>query len=370
MKTLETTKNMLGAVTLVTSIILFVVSTLIIIFAANFGVMQQKTAANINYNAQAFQAAEAGLEFAINYLRTNSATILANPVNGYIPAYTDGNISNVNLANNSSFTVVYSNPTAYNYSLIQITSTGTSADGTATRIIKQQVQMGSLIANTGTTAATSKGTVAMSGHSDIINTNTNKTILSASSVSLTENASTTTSSGGSSPGNINADITQNDDTLDDTTQPYFISNYLGSSSTNSIIGKVAYYYSNSGNTNYSSTLNGMQGTSIFINQSSGTATIGGFTTIGTTNSPVLLIVNGTLRLNGVLNFYGFILNISSSGSTTVNGFANIYGGIATMNNLITDDWGSITYNSTVLTNLQNLNTMKYYAKVPGTWKDF
>ena len=93
-----------GAATLIVSTTLLVVSTLIIIFAANYGMMQDKATGNTLRFNQAYQAAEAGLEFGINYLKHNSATILANPVGGFVPAYSDANITNSALPDGSRYT--------------------------------------------------------------------------------------------------------------------------------------------------------------------------------------------------------------------------------------------------------------------------
>lgn len=359
-----------GAMTLVTSVILFMVSSLIIIFAANFGIMLQKTATNTNQNAQAFQAAEAGLEYAINYLQKNSTTILANTSNGYLVPYSDSNITDVSLADGSKFSVVYSNPVANNYTLILITSTGTSPDGSAVRVVSQRVQQTNLINNIGTTPIVSKGTVTTKDLSTVTNLSTNQTITSGTTVKITDFSRTITATGGSTAWSIGADVQSNNSSLSSMAQDYFIANYLGSSSTNSLIGKAAIYYSSNSNTNYTALLSGLTGTSVFINQTSGVATINGSITIGSVASPVLLIVNGGLRLAGNLSFYGFIINIGTNDVTQLQDNAVVRGAIATMNNLSTNNFSSIVYSSSVLSNLQNLNSMKSYAKVPGTWKDF
>src|SRR3990167_4614051 len=134
-----------GATTLIMTLVLLMLSTLIILFAAQYGRLQDKAISNINRSHQAFEAAQAGLEYGVNYLNKFSTAILANPVSGYIPAYSDSNTNNVALANNSRYTITYSNPVAFNYKLIKISSTGTSDDGTSTRTVSQLVKFGSML---------------------------------------------------------------------------------------------------------------------------------------------------------------------------------------------------------------------------------
>src|SRR3990167_3684003 len=178
-----------GAAILIFAIVLVTLSTLIIMFAGNYGVMQSKSITNISRNYQASEAAQAGLEFGINYLNQNNTTILANPVSGYIPAYSDSNTTNVVLANNAGYSIVYSNPIANDYTLIKITSTGTSDDGTATHTSSLLVKFGSLMLNSPLAPLIAKGTVDLSGNSQIINTYTSTTVSSGSTVTLSGSSS-------------------------------------------------------------------------------------------------------------------------------------------------------------------------------------
>lgn len=358
-----------GAAVLFITLILLIASTLIIIFAANQGKLLQNITANQTRNSQAYAAAEAGLEYGINYLQTHAATILANPVSGYIPAYSDSNTTQT-LANNSTFTITYSNPIANNYTIILISSTGTSPDGSSTRTVSQQVASSSIVTNPGQISLSSKGTVSMSGSSSIVNPTYNQTIQSASTVSMSGNSSTTTGSGGSSPGHIGADITQNSTTLQNTSQNDFFADYFGTTNTASIQASAAHYYSNSSSTNYSSTLNGMTGSLIWIDQTGGTASINGNITIGSAINPVILVVNGGLSLSGNMTIYGFIFVLGTTGITTLTGNIAIHGALVTTDNLNISGNITLTYDTSVLNNLKNQSGTSLYAKIPGSWRDF
>lgn len=361
-----------GAATLVIAILLVVLSTLIIIFAANHGQMWEKITANQTRNAESFSAAEAGLEYGINYLRQNSAVILANPVLGFILPFTNSSITNVTLANGSRFSIVYTNPVFGNYKLIKITSTGVNAEGTSTRVVSQYVAQNAILSNPGTRSLTTIGNVSLSGSAVVSNTSTNQTIQSGGTLTISGSAKTVTSTGTSSTaGNIQGDAQTSTPSLQSMSQSDFISQFFGISSTNALKNQMGYYYNNSANTNYSSTLSSISGNSIWIDQTGGTtATINGSTTIGSLTNPVLLVVNGNLSVSGNVTIYGFVFVIGSLGIDTLSGNTVITGGLASTSNLSISGNINLNYSPTVISNLQNQTNTSYWAKVPGTWKDF
>lgn len=359
-----------GAATLVMTVVLMMLSTLIILFAAEYGALQDKALSNVTRNNQAFEAAQAGLEYGINYLNKNSSTILANPVNGYIPSYSDSHTANVSLPNNSSFTITYSNPVANNYTLIKISSTGTSDDGSSTHTVSQLVKFGSMLLNKPSEPLDIKGSATFTGNSQISNSSGNTTIKSGSTVTLTGSATTAPSSGpGSSPGNIGSDIIQNNSTLSNMSASDLFSTYFGLSQS-LVKSSIGNYYSNSTDTNYRSLISGKSGTSIWIDQTSGTATIGGSAVvIGSSSSPVLLVINGTNTFSGFVLIYGFVY-INGNNTIASSSSISIIGGVASTGTIGGSGTIQIYYSPSVLSNLQSQSGMQYYAKVPGSWKDF
>lgn len=364
----KATRYKFGAVTLVFAVVLIVLCTLIIIFAANYGRMQDMTVANQTRNTQAFEAAEAGQEFGINYLKQNAATIKATAsggnINYNIPAITD-----VTLANGSKFTIVYTNPINGNYDLIEITSTGVNADNSSTRIIKQQVQMGSLLVTAPNSALTTKAAVNMSGNTTIINTANSNTVLAGGGVAESGNASLITQTGTYTTTAAGSGVQQNLSSLSSLTNEQFFSSYFGTS-ISSMSGQFAQVFNNTGSTNYSDSLAGLTGTSVWINQTGGgTASISGNTTIGSASAPVLLVVNGPFSISGNVTIYGFIFVIGPSGIVTLTGNINIIGGLATTDDLTFSGNSNLTFNPTVLEAIKTNPSMSYFAKVPGSWKD-
>lgn len=359
-----------GAATLIITVILLLLSTLIMFFAANYGILQEKSIANVNRHYQAFEAADAGLEFGINYLQKNWATILAGPVSGFITPYSDASTTNITLTNGSKFSVVYTNPTANNYNIIKITSTGVSSDGTSTYVVSQLVRDGSILFSPATVPLVTQGDLNVAGNSEIKNTFNSSTIMSGGAVAFSGSSQTTLTSGkSSSSSSIKSDVQANNTALSNLSLTDFFATYFGSTSTQ-IQNKMAHTYSNSGSTNYSSTLNGMTGTTIWIDQTGGTATINGSTTIGSAANPVLLIVNGNLALSGNLTIYGYIFTFGTNTIDSITGNVNITGALVTAGELNITGSTVLSYNPSVITNLQNLPATKYYAKVPGSWRDF
>ncbi len=359
-----------GAATLLFTVTMLVLSTMVILFATNFAVMQYKTAANLNRNTQAYEAAEAGLEFGITYLQQNSATILASPSGGYILPYSNASTTNVVLANNSKFSISYTNPVANNYTLIKITSTGTSDDGSSTRVVSQLVGFGSILANIPSTPLTTKGDVTMGGNATIRNTNSNTTVQSAGQVDISGSAKTVLSSGTSSTAaQIKSDVQQSVSSLQSISTSDFFATYFGVPAA-TVKNNMEHYYSNSSDKNYSSSLSGMSGTSIWIDQTGGTATINGITVIGSSTNPVVMVVNGDLSMRGIVVIYGFVYVVGDSSSTDILGSVTINGALVTQSDLKLTGNVTVNYDATALGNVKNQTALTYYAKVPGSWKDF
>ncbi|MDR3491227.1 MAG: hypothetical protein P4M12_04185 [Gammaproteobacteria bacterium] len=347
-----------GAATLLLTMIMLVTATLIIIFAASYSRMQQKIVSNQYQSSQSYEAAEAGIEFGVVYFQQNSAAILANPVGGHIPAYSNSSTTNVTLGNNSKYTIVYSNPIANNYNLIRITSTGTNADGTSTKVMVQDIAFVSMLSSPPTVPIIVQGGVTMSGNAEVSNFSNTTTIVSGGSLTMSGNASTETASGGSSAGHIRSDIQQNVASIAAMTSTQFFAQYFAAGS-GAVKNAVDTVYTS----NYSAA-NGSSGTSIWIDQA---ASFAGNTTIGTSSNPVLLIVNGNLNVSGNLTVYGFVYVI---GNIAISGNAEINGALTGTGTLSTSGNGEIIFNNNDLTQVQQLGSMSNWGKVPGSWKDY
>lgn len=358
-----------GAVTLVTTLILITVSTMIIIFAAKYGVMQQKSNANQIRANQAFEAAEAGLEFGIMYLQTNSSAILATASGGFLQPYTNSSVTNVALGNGSHFTVVYTNPVANDYARIRVSATGTSDDAAATKTVSQEVQYGSVLMYPPIVPLIARDDVHLSANAIIRNLYSATTVNAGDDVDLDGGSQTILSSGQSSNSSIiNSDIDDDISSLKSLSSNDLFATYFGSNK-NTIKNIADFYYSNSISTNYSSILDGKAGSIIWIDQTGGAAQIRGNTTIGTDAAPVLLIVNGNMDLFGNVIITGFVF---VSGTTSTDFFSNVIinGGLVSGGDFSMSGSAALNYEPGIISVLRQSPSLMYYAKIPGSWKDF
>lgn len=323
-----------GAATLIMAIFLMTISSLIVIYAANFGVMTTKSVSNDLKQAQAKNAAQAGLEYGIVYLNANHGTVTANPVSGFINyGAANASLTNVALSNGATYSVVFTNPTANNYNLLVITSTGTSDDGSSSKVISQRVYAGVSSLND---AITSQGNITTSG---------NVTITGSGGVRAGGNVVQS--------GNVSIpSIVKNDTVLKNMTSAALFSSIFGVSQAQ--MQAQSTYFANTSGLNYS-TLTGKN----WINSS---VIISGNVTIGSPTNPVLLVINGSFIASGTIKIYGLVY---VTGATTMSGNASFNGGIVSQGAVTLS--GSVgAYNASMIANF----TSKTYAKIPGSWRDF
>lgn len=322
-----------GAVTLLMSLVLLMITSLIVLYAGLYSVLNTKSISNSLKESQAFYAAVGGLEYGLVFLNSNYATVTANPVAGFINyGAANASLTNVTFTNNARFSVVYTNPTANNYNLILITSTGVSDDGTAVTVASQRVYAGISALND---AITTQGNVVTSG---------NVTITSGG----IRAGGTVTQSG-----NVNIpSVVQNDTNLRNMTAAALFSSIFGM--TQAQMQSQSNYYANTSGLNYS-TLTGRN----WINSS---VVIAGNHVVGSPSNPVLLVINGNLVASGTITIYGLVY---VTGSTTMSGNAFFNGGVVSQGAVTMS--GSVgAYNSSMISGF----TARSYAKILGSWRDF
>src|SRR4029079_10431129 len=125
----------------------------------------------------------------IAFIQTNRSTIIASPSGGFITyGSSNSSLTNVTLGNGSKFSVVYTNPTANDYTLILITSTGTSADNTSTSTVRQLVKFKPLLVNVPNNPSTVRGTAHVGGSATVINNGSgNVSIIAGGSITFQGN---------------------------------------------------------------------------------------------------------------------------------------------------------------------------------------
>lgn len=309
--------NKKGYAVLAMTLVVLLAISLLAIFISKMLVSEHHGLQNKYHEQQALQAAKAGAEYALKYAETNR------------DALTNGQTLTGTLGNSATYSVQI-NFLDGNNNLLGIVSTGTSPDGTTTRTVEEKLKwQESASGGAITTPLTVKGAIVLSGNTEIINIENNTTIdTGAATVGFSGNAKTTIASGvGSNSSGINADVNLNNATLSALSAADFEASFLGST-ISSMVSAAATApnttYNNSGTTNYNSELANTSGEKIYINQNGGTATIDGTTNIGTAGSPVTLVVDGSLVINGTVDFYG---DIYVNGNVTLLGNAEIVGNV-------------------------------------------
>ncbi len=348
-----------GATTLIIAIVLISVITLMLLYQASFSTMQQRTANNLYSEHQAEQAAEAGLEYAFAYLKTNSVVVTANPAAGLV----NYSIGPTTLANGARYSVTIINPTALDYSLLNVISTGTSADGLASRTVRQQAYM---TTNSISTSVLVRGAISLVGGSVLTNTITNMNIQAGGALVINNGAQTVTSSGVSTTqGNIKSDVLQNQSSIASLSDAAFFQQVLGttqSAAQTQATSSGTYYNNSVSGGDYSQTLKNKTGSVIYINQSN--VTLGQGVTIGSAANPVTIITTGAITIANGVTIYGMVY---SAGSMNLAGGATITGGIAAGGSMSISNNFRLTFKQ--VPKLPGGGSGSY-AKVAGTWRDF
>jgi len=359
-----------GVSTLVLIVSLMLVSTLFILFAAQYSALQQKISGNLYRNQQAFEAAQAGLEAAIPYFEFNYNAIVAGKSGGHLTPYLNSSTQNVALANGSQYSFVYTNPTANNYQLITLTATGIDRDGTATRVLTQQIQSYSASLPLPTVSLKIQGDVNLTNKASITNTTTNSNIDAGGNSSFSRNAHTSTSAGqASGASGLGSDVTENDSNLASQSAGTFFQNIFGNTSA-AVSSLANYTFSFAGDHSYNSNLNGLTGAIIWINQLAGSASISSTTVVGSVAKPVILIISGNLILEGSAVINGFVFVLNPTTTVTLKNNVIVNGALSTTGNLSLQGGSALNYNATILNGLPAVGSTQNYAKVPASWRDF
>jgi len=356
-----------GAFILVGMLAMMLIASIIVFSTASSITTKQRITANVSREIQSFEAAEAGIEFGIAYGEQNIAAILTDAdSNGFIDDYSASGITDVTLANGAKYSVTYSNPTANDFNIIEITSIGTSNDGTVSRTIKQQVYRNEFLSFSPPAGISAHHDVNLSGNVTVTNHATGTTIWAGDDVSLGGSASTDANGVSSDKNQINSDVHQNDGRISSLSgDEYFYNFFKMDKATAKVNANII--YTGSTNTNYSSLLNGLTGKIIWIDHTAGgQAQLSGNSTIGIATSPVILIIDGDFKANGNTTIYGSVYvaqdwNNSGGGTLTIHGSALVEG---TLSSTGTPD---VTYDSDVINNTKNLAK---FVKIPGSWRDF
>ncbi len=349
-----------GVATLGIATALLLGTSLITIFMAKSAVYEQKVISNIYQTQTAAEVAQAGLEYGMAYLEKNRDTLLADDDNdGYMDIANTAYFVNAPIKSGypaSDYTITYSNPVASNMDLIYILGKGASTNTTASRTIHQMLYFQPNLSNVPELPVIVKGDVDFSGDAVVTNMESDKTIWSGGTADMAGSSATITSGGGSTPGNIGADIIDEDAAIASITNEDFFKNTFGLPKEQ----LKEYMRVVDKDTN----LDGVVGQSIWVESPTQMVRYNSNDVYGSPTEPVLLIINGDARITGTLVVYGFVY---VTGDVDNIGIFNVYGSVSVEGNMGALGTFDIIYDSTVL-NLLKMNQGNV-AVVPGSWLD-
>lgn len=321
---------------------------------------------NIANSRLAFQAAEAGLEFGIGFLNTNKSQIIVDSDNdGSIDSYNASELNNMAFVNGTTYTITYRNPNISDFSIIEVRSIGTASGGTFAHTITQLVKVFPLVPSPPGAGLTALSSVALSGNAEVTNTS-GSTIRTGSTATLSGSASTEGPGGvSSSSGNINSDVIQNDTNISSLSGDQFFQAFFGESKTQ-IQNNADLVYNFTGDSNISSTIDGVEGKSIWINNTNGTTSLNSNIEIGSPTKPVVLVINGPFSINGNVTIHGMVY-IIGNWNNNGGGNASIEGALVVEGTAQSTGTPDLTYSPSIMANLSSIGL---FTKVPGSWKDF
>lgn len=413
-----------GAVTLFVSIILLVAVTIIIIFAARVGVLDQRISGNEARYKASFANAEAGLEQSAAYLRANPILHDGNPVDGWnscagnltvfpcdIPnaesvygTITNGVISSsvasvAALAQSQSFLVKTNNSTV-------AIGIGTSDDGSG-EVVTQVEFVKTTILTPGQVPPLMVPGGNLSGNFNIVpNPNGGGPGVPISVWSKdglqTSGANWKTcdhhdyrdggqicmdtkgdgatgqpwlpcrcSSERSNSGNVGSDIVRDNANFPDSPFVYLFGDEGAGDTLDSLKPEIKAIAQANGTvyadgTNLASKFAGVNSTAlVWI---TGDATIGSNVTVGSRDKPIILVVEGELRVNAGAEVWGVLVGL---GDFVLNGGPVIHGSaISEENSDLTNGTYYQVYDDTVFENLREDTINSVLAKRSYSWRDF
>ncbi len=360
-----------GSATLVISVSLLLAITVMIFFIARTNLMEQRIAANDYRSEQAFEAAEAGIEYAIGRINKETPLNVTDTDNdtaiefactaGDAPG--EGPCSVTTPGSNATARIALKAITAGNPNTIDIESTGFSDDLAASRKVMMQVAWVPLVGNLPPYPVVTRKEVKLNGTASVTNppnTSAQKCIWS----------------GKNAPALASGCQTDKDHAgLENASRDNFFTNFFLLSKTRFKSRSRVIDRTSNGGTNYSAKLNDAYTTDsarvIWIDgQTEDIVIDNSHGDLGTAGDPVVLIID---------NFDDFLIkdNVTIHGLVYVAGKWDNVGDTATINGiaLVEDDakiGGGflVNYDTDSGGVIDRLPNVGDYARIPGSWRDF
>lgn len=359
-----------GIATLAISLMVLLSLSIVTLFTAQSLISEQRIASNSVRGEQAFSSAQAGLNYAINYLEDNRSTV------------TDGYEHKAVLPSGSYFHIKYNYIGSNN--LVKIESTGFSSDGAVSRKVAQMVKYAGDVSSAPDYPLQTRSNVTIENDGTISNFYGSTTIVMGSNnLVMKDNAQTVLSSGVASTKDfMGKDIIMSDATLATISDADLQKKYLGDTIVNLMGAADIKYSGDDDNVNFK-VLDGMQGVNVGIKleDGEGTAVLKDIN-VGSSGSLTNLYVYGNVKIEGNTNYYG---NIFATGSIEIKGNAVVHGmlfssGWSYIHNNAVVNGAAISGNYFRVKDKAQLNYMPkniasnnvvsgHYGRVFGSWQD-
>lgn len=386
-----------GMTTLLVSVVILVLTTILVIFVSRAALMEQRMSANEIRHKQAFEAAQAGLDQAMVFMRTAPQGIDKNSDNvaDAGPTTTLSNGSTYYVSFCQPGTVVPACPDAPGYAACTgaalsnfntplVVSCGWSDDNIAKQMVRQGMGTVSAMSRSPTNPLTTGGGVNVGGSANIVNYFNNLTVWSGGTLSSVGNAGKTfirnpsvapPPAGTVPPGEPNScstsadyvcvtdknttgpDVIDNDPTLASLSANQMFLNYFGRT-LSEYKTQVATKLINAADIN---SISGALGQSIVV---TGNTTFPN-ATIGSRDRPVVLIIDGDVSFQGTPTIYGTVYitgAVSGGGNPRIQGSMVVKGAVAPTGSV------DIIYDPFVTSNATNNTGLVGW--IPGTWRDW
>jgi len=354
----QTHKTQRGAATLLVAVVLLIAVVGISFLMSDVVIREQQFVGNEYRAKQAFHAAQGGVDYAIAYMTVGadqdddgSPDALASAAIG-VGQYA------VSLSDISS---------SADGSIVEVHATGYSDDGSVVRDIYQAFGEMPVLGNPPAVPVVAKGSFYASGNFSVTNNVENITIWTGETVGSWGSSNTYISIDGtpnqlsSTKNTMGPDVIDGDDNLADATEDELLQNFFGmdwaglqSQATRYDLpadpadasGMIYLGNSDPSDTSYSLTINDAG-------------------PWGSQEHPIILVVNGELRMSGNVEFYGVIVTrdmVKAAGTPVINGGIIATGDV---------DFGagnfSVIYDEAAVNNTSKIFVL---GSVNGSWRDW
>lgn len=362
-----------GAAVLVSVVLLLVLALLVTLYTGKIKLFEHRIVRNDQNYQYAFAAADAGLMKAMGRLTKD--------------ADWDGTAFSDTLTGNTTYTVSGTTQTitrnSAEFTLMTLTSTGTSPDGLGTATVQEQAIIYSVIANPPDAPLIVAGGLNVGGSFEVVanpnggGTGVPLSIWTDGDVDMNNGSGNTCGQQEYSDGNCSSDpysengfqdldIVDNDASFPSDLFEYMFN--VPETNWESVKADADETYANCDSLQVATT--GL----VWID---GDCSLNAGTVVGTTDDPVILIVtDGDITMNGGATINGIVFSFRKP-STILDFEVNMIGG-ATVNGTVASNHPvghangtyNAVYDADVLSSIETGEAFQRVARVPGSWRDF